>query len=112
MSEARLAEQPWDPGMQNERTRLAWQRTTLSGLTCSLLVARLLAERYLALAIAVGLAAVLSSAILGWFSSRRYTDNQVALHGDGTLSGGRSHLVLTGLVTVTAVGALWYVVLQ
>ena len=112
MSEARLVEQPWDPGMQNERTRLAWQRTTLSGLTCSLLVARLLAERYLALAIAVGLAAVLSSAILGWFSSKRYVDNQVALHGDGTLAGGRSHLVLAGLVTVTALGALWYVLLQ
>jgi uncharacterized membrane protein YidH (DUF202 family) len=112
MSQDGLGQPPWDPGMQNERTRLAWQRTTLSGLTCSLLVARLLVERYLVLAIAVGLAAVLSSAILGWFSSKRYADNQLALHADGTLGGGRSHLVLTGLVTVTAVGALWYVLLQ
>jgi uncharacterized membrane protein YidH (DUF202 family) len=105
-------EPPWDPGMQNERTRLAWQRTTLSGLTCSLLVARLLVEWSLVLAIAVGLAAVLSSAALGWFASRRYVDNQLALYGHGVLGTGRSHIVLTGLVAVTAVGGACYVGLQ
>ena len=103
---------PWDPGVQNERTRLAWQRTTLSGLTASLLVARLLAERWLLLAIAVGLAAVVSSSVMGWFSTRRYAGNQAALHGHGLLAAGRSHLALTGLVTVTAVGALCYVAVQ
>ena len=113
MTQSSLVEPPpWDPGVQNERTRLAWQRTTLSGLTCSLVVARLLADLSLGLAIAVGLAAVLSSAALGWFSTRRYAENQIALHGDGVLPGARSQLVLTALVIITAVGGVGYVAVQ
>ena len=106
------SDQPWDPGVQNERTRLAWQRTTLSGLTCSLLVARLLAEHSLLLAIAVGLAAIFSSVALSWFSSRRYLKNRISLNSNRLLAGGRSQLVLTGLVLVTALGALGYVAVQ
>ncbi len=107
-----LIDEPWDPGLQNERTRLAWQRTTLSGLTCSLLVARLLAEVSLALAVAIGLAAVMSSAALGVFSSQRYVANHVALHARGLTAGARSQLVVTALVVITAVGACCYVAIQ
>lgn len=112
MTTPELVEPPWDPGMQNERTRLAWQRTTLSGLTCSLLVARLLTPLSLTLAITVGLAAVLSSAALGWFSTKRYADNHVALHAGQAIAGAGSHLVLTGLVLVTAICAAVYVAVQ
>lgn len=100
---------PWDPGVQNERTRLAWQRTTLSGLACSLLIARLLAGSSLTLAVAVGLTAVVTSAAVGWLSTRRYAKNNVALHADRLTTGARSHLLVTALVTITALGALVYV---
>ena len=110
MTTPEIGPPPWDPGMQNERTRLAWQRTTLAGLTCTLLVARLVAEWSLALAIVLGLAALVSSAALGWFSSRRYLDNRAALYAAGRLAGARSHVVLALLVLVTALGAGLYVV--
>ena len=60
---------PWDPGLQNERTGLAWQRTMLAGLTCSLLVARLLASISILLAVIIGLLALLCTAGLGWWRS-------------------------------------------
>lgn len=109
MSIPELHQPPWDPGLQNERTRLAWQRTTLSGLGCTLLVTRLLAPDFLTLAIAVGLAAVLTSAMLGWFSTRRYADNHLALHKAQGIADARSQLVVVALVVVIAVGALIYV---
>ena len=100
---------PWDAGMQNERTRLAWQRTLLSGLVCSLVVARLLASISLTLAFLLGMAAVASSAVLGWFSILRYTTTNAALHHDQRIGDGRPAAAVTALVIVTAIGSLLYV---
>jgi uncharacterized membrane protein YidH (DUF202 family) len=101
---------PWDPGLQNERTGLAWQRTMLAGLTCGLLVARLLASLSVVLAVAVGVAALLVTAALGWLAILRFRTANVALHAEQPLGDGRAPLLITGLMLVTALGALLYLI--
>jgi len=102
---------PWDPGLQNERTGLAWQRTMLSGLTCSLLIARLLADFSVLLAVVVGLAALAGTAGLGGIGIRRFQRNSVNLHAGRPVGGGASPLVVSAVLALTGVGALLYVLL-
>lgn len=99
---------PWDAGLQNERTRLAWQRTALSGLACSLIVARLLAPASVTAAVMLGLAATMSAAGLGRLTSRRYRFTQSALHRGRPVGDARPHLLLMGLVVLTGLGAVLY----
>ena len=100
---------PWDPGLQNERTGLAWQRTMLAGLTCSLLVARLLASISIFLAVITGLLALLCTAGLGWMAIRRFRENTLAIHREEALGDGKANALLSLLVVITALGGLLYV---
>jgi uncharacterized membrane protein YidH (DUF202 family) len=104
-----MTEGPWDAGLQNERTGLAWQRTLLSGLTCSLLVARLLATVSLTLALALGLLALLCTTGLGALAVHRFRRQGVALYAGQPLDDGRSHALLAALTISTALGALLYI---
>jgi uncharacterized membrane protein YidH (DUF202 family) len=99
---------PWDPGLQNERTGLAWQRTMLSGLTCSLLVARLLADVALIAAVFTGLLALLGTALLGGMAIRRFRAYSRALHAGEAIGDARPKLVITGMVSLTAIGAMLF----
>jgi hypothetical protein len=99
---------PWDPGLQIERTGLSWQRTMLAGLTCSLLVARLVASLSVALAVAVGVAALLGTAALGWLAIVRFRAAHEALHAEQLVGDGRTPLLITAVTLLTAVGALLY----
>jgi uncharacterized membrane protein YidH (DUF202 family) len=100
---------PWDPGLQNERTGLAWQRTMLAGLTCSVLVARLLASVSLILSIIIGLLALLCTAGLGYVAIRRFRLNNIAVHQEERLGDGKAHVLTSLLVVLTAFGGLLYV---
>ena len=100
---------PWDPGLQNERTGLAWQRTMLAGLTCSVLVARLLASVSLILSIIIGLLALLCTAGLGYVAIRRFRLNNIAVHREKQLGDGKAHALTSLLVVLTAFGGLLYV---
>jgi uncharacterized membrane protein YidH (DUF202 family) len=100
---------PWDPGLQNERTRLAWQRTLLAGLACSLLVARLLTSISVVLSVIIGLLAMLCTAGLSYVAIRRFRLNNMAIHREEALGDGKTNAVISMLVVVTALGALVYV---
>lgn len=102
---------PWDSGLQNERTGLAWQRTMLSGLACGLLVARLLVDLSPALAVLTGALALGATAAFGWAALRRFRLNAEALHQGGDLGDGRPPALAVLLLTLTGLGALGYVLL-
>lgn len=62
---------PWDPGVQNERTSLAWSRTGLGIAACVLLLCRLAIVRQWPWAVAVALACLAgTTAALGWAVER------------------------------------------
>ena len=100
---------PWDPGLQNERTGLAWQRTMLAGLTCSLLVARLLASISLTGAIILGLLALVCTAGLGYVAIRRFRLNSMAIHCEEALGDGKANALISMLVVITALAGLLYI---
>jgi len=83
----------WDAGLQPERTALSWRRTGLTLVGGSLLLARVLAEVSLPLALTVGAAGVLAAIAILLAVERRYRshhrrltasdDQRVALAGGG-----------------------------
>ena len=103
-----MTARPWDSGLQNERTGLAWQRTMLAGLTCSLLVSRLLAEISVVLAVLLGLVALLTTAGLGWMAVSRFRSNSHALHARRPIGDARPQLLISLVVALTALGALLF----
>lgn len=69
-----------DPGLQSERTTLAWTRTCLSYVGCSLLCAKLAAGATL-LAGCVGLAGTAAAMVVLGVALRRYRDEPHASTG-------------------------------
>jgi uncharacterized membrane protein YidH (DUF202 family) len=102
---------PWDVGLQNERTGLAWQRTALAGLACGLLVARLLAGVSLTLAILTGVFALGAATAFGWVALRRFRLNVRALAAGRHLDDARPPALATALLVLTALAAVGYVLL-
>ena len=99
-------EQPWDLGLQSERTALAWHRTLLSGLACSLVVARLVALVSWPAAVVTGLVAVATTAMLAVLARRRFRHNDAAVRRDDPLADARAPALLCVLVVVTALAAV------
>lgn len=96
-----------DEGLQPERTRLAWQRTALTGLAALLVVVRLLVEVSPTVGVLVGVLAGLALIAPVWSAARwQLTRRRLnKAHNDG-----RATLLLAILVGMACLVALGYVV--
>jgi hypothetical protein len=99
---------PLEPTLPAERTRLAWQRTVLSGVLFLLVILRLLAEVSVPLVAAVGLL-VLLVAVLPVAGVIRGAVRGRELATDTAV--GRNAALLTMLVSTACVGGIAYVLL-
>lgn len=98
----------FDPGLQNERTRLAWQRTSLSLTTTGLIASRLLAVDHLAAAVAMA-ALTLAAWIWVTLSLRsRYRTSHAALVAGRPLPGGQAHVAMSALVVLVGLTSLGF----
>lgn len=98
----------WDPGLQPERTSLAWQRTWLALLSAGLIVARLVAHYSLPAGIAIAAGSVLLAAALGRIGSRRYADLQHKLNAEVPQGRGGVNALLLGSFLLVGIGGLAY----
>jgi putative membrane protein len=97
---------PWDAGVQNERTALAWQRTGLALFGVTLVAGRLGAGHWpVATAVALAPTLLLSVALM-WLSGRRYRRAQAALHDQRYGPGGRLPFTAAAAVTLLGLAAL------
>jgi len=97
--------QLFDPGLQPERTALAWRRTGLAVAVGAIASTRVLAPTLGAGAVVIGLLGLVLAVLLVIGSTRRARRVDVALSRDGCLaSGPGGRLVATVCIACTAVG--------
>ncbi|WP_392507432.1 DUF202 domain-containing protein [Naumannella halotolerans] len=111
MAGRRVASGPWDPGLQNERTWLAWQRTALSVLVCTLVMARLLAGHNAAAALVIAGLSTVAMLFLGLSGRHHYVRDQQRLHDGAPVS----RIVLPSLLTALFLllgssAAIWVII--
>jgi Domain of unknown function (DUF202) len=102
----------FDPGLQPERTDLAWRRTLLTLAVAALIALRLLPPVLGTWSLGVGLAGLLATGVMWRLADRRARRVQAALLvGEGPLPDGTLLLGLTALVVTGAAFGLLVVAL-
>lgn len=97
---------PRDPGLQPERTELAWRRTLLAIAVGSLVSVRVLAEVLGDLAIATGIGGLAAAAALWVLARRRHRAIGDVFAGRAPASAMPGAAVLLAVSVLTALGAL------
>ena len=108
-----MSQQLFDPGLQPERTELAWRRSTLALAIGALVALRLLPPALGSWSIIVGLGGLVLAVLIWVLAHRRahYT-NQAMRHEHGQLPGGGLLLLLATITTAGAAFGLLYVTLR
>ncbi|MGO1770568.1 MAG: DUF202 domain-containing protein [Microbacterium sp.] len=104
---------PFDPGLQPERTLLAWRRTCLSFAVASILVARYTIEEFGMIGLFLGIASA-GLAVAAYLSAAvGYRRVHAALHAHGhTGEDGRPFLLATLAVLALGAAAAAYLVIE
>lgn len=102
-----MSDRPSDPGLQPERSSLAWQRTALAIAVGSLIFGRILSTTLGLWAVLPMMAGLTMAAALGKRSQRRYTHHHRTLtSGNGLLADGLLNAALALFVLVGGVFSL------
>jgi uncharacterized membrane protein YidH (DUF202 family) len=108
-----MSRQLFDPGLQPERTELAWRRTTLALAVGALVALRLLPPALGSWSIIVGLAGLVLAVLIWVLAYRRaHHTNHALRHNYGQLPGGGLLLLLAAITTAGAAFGLLYVTLR
>jgi uncharacterized membrane protein YidH (DUF202 family) len=95
---------PVDPGLQGERTALAWTRTALALALAGAIVTRLTVDRLGVIALALGACAIALAAVMAVIARIRFVRAAASLHKSATLpSDGRLLALASG--SMLAIGA-------
>ncbi|MDO5683047.1 MAG: DUF202 domain-containing protein [Propionibacteriaceae bacterium] len=106
-----MSDEVWDAGLQLERTRLAWQRTSLAMMSAGLIIARIVGHHEIGLGVVIAAAVVIIAGATGVASTRRYRRTNRHLHDDAPLTGGVVHLLMTLAFLVVAAGGVTFTLL-
>ncbi|WP_404429496.1 DUF202 domain-containing protein [Microbacterium lacus] len=102
---------PADPGLQPERTLLAWRRTCLALAVASAVIVRFGSESIGAFAAVLGIVGIATAASAYIVSARRYsTAHRSIAHDEELAPDGLALALVTLTLLLICVGAISYVV--
>jgi len=104
-----MPKQPWDPGLQIERTTLAWLRTVLAFTASLLVLLRLIAHHSVTAAVICTLVTLPASGIVGWMVWRRHRFSERSLHASAPLPGGALPAATAALAVLAGATGMVYV---
>ena len=99
-------EEPWDSGLQPERTALAWRRSVLGILIGSIAVIRILPPVVGVSSLAIGIVGLLVSSALWLASAARVRRTDRALRAGTPLPGGLLLAMLAATVIAAAAAGI------